>query len=115
MALLEEEFRLYLRDHQDPRNRATHFVGIPIIVITPIVALALMDWRIFVVGQVVGWAFQLLGHKFEGNKPSFTERPISLLMGPLMVLVELCELVGVHFAFAQRARAAQQSEAPRKG
>jgi uncharacterized membrane protein YGL010W len=109
MALLEEEFRLYLRDHQDPRNRATHYVGIPLIVITPVVALILLDWRIFVAGQVVGWAFQLVGHKLEGNKPSFTERPISLLMGPLMVMVELCELVGIHFGFAQRARQARQN------
>lgn len=100
-----EQFRHYLGEHQHPGNRATHYVGIPIIVITPVLALVWMDWRWLVGGQVVGWAFQLLGHRIEGNKPALLKRPISLLIGPVMVIVALLELVGVRFAFAERARA----------
>lgn len=99
-----EHFRFYLGEHRHPWNRATHYVGIPIIVLTPGLALAWMDWRWLVGGQVVGWAFQLLGHRIEGNKPALLERPISLVIGPLMVLVSLLELVGVRFGFAERAR-----------
>ena len=109
-SFLEEEFRRYLADHRHPLNRATHFVGIPIIVLTPVVAALTLDWRWLVGGQVVGWTFQLLGHRFEGNKPSFLSRPVSLLMGPLMVLVEMLGLVGVHLRFAEAARAQVQGD-----
>ena len=37
---------------------------------------------------VVGWIFQLIGHKFEGRKPAFIDDMRSLLIGPLFVLVE---------------------------
>jgi uncharacterized membrane protein YGL010W len=104
MQFLTDEFAHYLQEHQHPWNRATHMVGIPIIVLTPLIALALLDWRWLVGGQVVGWAFQLLGHRFEGNRPALVKRPISVLMGPLMVGVEYLELVGFRFAFAKAAR-----------
>lgn len=103
-SFLQDEFGRYLADHRNPLNRATHFVGIPTIVITPLIAAATLDWRWLVGGQVVGWAFQMLGHRLEGNRPSFLERPVSLLMGPLMVLVELVGMVGIHFQFAEAAR-----------
>lgn len=37
---------------------------------------------------VVGWIFQLVGHKFEGRKPAFVDDLRSLLIGPLFVLAE---------------------------
>lgn len=95
----------YLREHRHPLNRATHFVGIPILLVTPVVALALLDWRWLVGGQAVGWAWQLLGHRIEGNRPALLKRPISFVVGPLMVLVELLGLVGLRPRFAARAHA----------
>lgn len=99
------EFAYYLDEHRSPLNRLTHMVGIPVLVITGIIGLVTLDWRILVGGQVVGWAFQLLGHRIEGNRPALLRRKISFVMGPLMVLVELIERLGVRFAFADRARA----------
>jgi len=37
---------------------------------------------------VVGWIFQLVGHKFEGRKPAFVDDLRSFLVGPLFVVVE---------------------------
>ena len=37
---------------------------------------------------VVGWLFQLLGHKWEGRKPAFLDDVRGLLIGPLFVLAE---------------------------
>ncbi len=37
---------------------------------------------------VIGWIFQLVGHKFEGRKPAFVDDLRSFLLGPLFVVVE---------------------------
>jgi uncharacterized membrane protein YGL010W len=36
----------------------------------------------------VGWAFQFLGHHYEGRKPAFVDDLRSFLVGPLFVVVE---------------------------
>ena len=100
---LTRQYAYYLQEHQHPHNRATHFVGIPVIVVTMALAVVFMSWKIFVAGQVVGWFFQLLGHRIEGNRPALLKRPISFLMGPLMVTVEILGFLGLQPAFAKRA------------
>jgi hypothetical protein len=102
----ERNFEFYLREHQHPGNRATHMVGIPILIATAVWGIVSASWAWFIGGQIVGWAFQLWGHRIEGNKPALLKNPIAFLMGPLMVLVELLEFVGIHFDFAARARKA---------
>lgn len=104
------EFAHYLSEHRHPGNKVTHFIGIPLLIVTMIAALALLDWRIFVGGQILGWAIQLLGHRIEGNRPVLLQRPSAFLMGPLMVLVELGEFLGLRFPFARSARAALHEE-----
>lgn len=53
---------------------------------------------------VVGWAFQFLGHHYEGRKPAFMDDLRGLLVGPLFVLAEVAFLLGlrrdVHAALA---------------
>lgn len=99
------QFAFYLQEHRHPLNRTTHMVGIPLLIITGVWGLLALDWRIFLGGQVVGWVIQVIGHRIEGNRPALLKNPISFLMGPLMVLVEIAELTGLRFGFAQRARA----------
>ena len=43
---------------------------------------------------VVGWALQVLGHKFEGMKPAFFDDAKQLLIGPLFVLGEVIFALG---------------------
>ncbi len=100
------QFAFYLVEHQHPWNRATHMVGIPTLIITAVWGAVTLDPWVFFGGQVVGWAIQLLGHRFEGNRPALLKNPIAFAMGPLMVLVELMETMGIHPGFAVEAREA---------
>lgn len=38
---------------------------------------------------VVGWAFQFLGHHYEGKKPAFVDDLVGLLVGPLFLVAEV--------------------------
>jgi uncharacterized membrane protein YGL010W len=38
---------------------------------------------------VVGWAFQFVGHFYEGKKPAFVDDLIGLLVGPLFLVAEV--------------------------
>ncbi len=44
---------------------------------------------------VVGWAFQFLGHHYEGRKPAFMDDLRGLLVGPLFVVAELAFMLGL--------------------
>jgi uncharacterized membrane protein YGL010W len=46
-------------------------------------------------GFVVGWAFQFVGHFWEGRKPAFVDDIMGLLIGPLFVLAEAGFLIGL--------------------
>jgi uncharacterized membrane protein YGL010W len=78
-----EMLETYKDQHRDPRNQACHKVGIPMIAASfpvgaTVVGLPLAAWLF-----TVGWGFQLAGHLFEGNKPSFTDDHRYLLVGLL--------------------------------
>jgi uncharacterized membrane protein YGL010W len=85
-------FHDYMRqDHQHPVNKACHMIGIPMIVaslpvipVAPPVGLGLFS---------TGWAFQFVGHLFEGKKPSFTRDLRYLAIGPVWITVEWIELL----------------------
>jgi uncharacterized membrane protein YGL010W len=77
----------YQRDHTHPMNKATHMVGIPMIVISlPLVFLAPMPALALF---VVGWILQFIGHAFEGKPPSFFSDPRFLIVGPLWYVQKL--------------------------
>lgn len=48
-----------------------------------------LPWEVNVGALILGWVFQLVGHRFEGNKPKFLENLIYLLIGPLYFFQEL--------------------------
>jgi uncharacterized membrane protein YGL010W len=71
----------YADEHKDPRNKACHRVGIPMIAMSlpigaTVVGLPLAAWMF-----TTGWGFQFLGHWFEGNKPAFVADKRNLLVG----------------------------------
>jgi uncharacterized membrane protein YGL010W len=43
---------------------------------------------VFGVAFVVGWAFQLLGHVFEGRRPALVDNLLQALVAPLFILLE---------------------------
>lgn len=143
MKTLTDHLTQYAAYHQNGRNVATHFVGIPMIVLavtillsrpqwaaaglqlSPAVLVALAStwfytrldarfgvtmavllaaalaasqwfaaqstgvWLGWGIGLfVVGWAFQFVGHYFEGKKPAFVDDLMGLLVGPLFLVAE---------------------------
>lgn len=56
-----------------------------------------VPWPIAAAAFIIGWAFQLIGHRFEGTKPKFMENLVYLLIGPLYFFEEVFDRVlGVH-------------------
>jgi uncharacterized membrane protein YGL010W len=47
-----------------------------------------LSWQVGLGAFVLGWVFQLVGHRFEGSKPKFLENLVYLLIGPLYIFEE---------------------------
>jgi uncharacterized membrane protein YGL010W len=94
MKTLREYLDQYRTEHSKLGTRVTHFVGIPMIVaslptafVNPLAGAGLFAG---------GWALQFVGHYvFEKQPPSFFSDPLYLLVGPLWVLMELLEMIGI--------------------
>lgn len=150
MKTLEDQLSNYAAYHRDPRNIATHFIGIPLIVLAVTVLLSRPAFAVsgLVVspaviaviavsayylrlsrglgivmtvllvlcawfgawaaqlptatwlalgggGFVVGWAFQFVGHVWEGRKPAFVDDLMGLIIGPLFVVAEALFAAGL--------------------
>jgi uncharacterized membrane protein YGL010W len=71
----EEWIAQYATSHTHPVNRACHTVGIPLIVVSLVLAIAgfalhaLWSWALALF--VVGWIFQIVGHHYEKKPPEF--------------------------------------------
>ena len=65
----------YSTSHQHPINRLCHTLGIPLIVISlllaPVAFAVAGFWPVPVALFVIGWIFQFVGHAFEGKSPEF--------------------------------------------
>jgi uncharacterized membrane protein YGL010W len=94
-----ELMKSYELDHQDPRNQACHKVGIPLIAASLPVAVTGVGIPLAAAMFSTGWAFQFVGHYFEGKKPSFVEDKRMFLVGLLWWLKK----TGAPIALAQRA------------
>jgi len=163
MPDLAQKLAQYASYHRDPRNRATHYIGIPLIVLAvavllsrprlelagvhlPLAAvgaagiivyygmldlglamamaavLGLAVWfgawtadqgtgawlAVGLGGFILGWAFQFVGHVFEGCKPAFMDDLAGLLIGPLFVLVEALFALGMYRSLRSELLAAAQ-------
>jgi uncharacterized membrane protein YGL010W len=75
--------RQYERDHQDPRNRACHMVGIPMIAASFPVGLTIVGLPIAAGMFTAGWSLQFVGHAFEGKQPTFVSDERGLAAGVL--------------------------------
>ncbi len=87
MIKLNDEWRQlftnYENDHQDPRNRACHKVGIPMILASLPIGATIVGLPLASTMFTVGWGFQFLGHRFEGNDPNFFGDKRGLVVGAL--------------------------------
>ena len=74
----------YSEAHRHPLNRLCHSLGIPMIVVSLLLAVGAMYVRAlwtYAVGLfVLGWVLQFVGHWFEGKPPEFMRDPRFLLV-----------------------------------
>ena len=65
----------YSEGHRNPVNRFCHTVGIPVIAIAILLVPLMLwwpkAWEVAAGLFVLGWAFQFIGHAFEGKPPEF--------------------------------------------
>ena len=89
----EEWVALYAQSHTHPVNRACHTVGIPMIALSGLLALAGFAahglWRWAALLFVVGWIFQFVGHYYEKKPPEFFKDWRFLLVGMRWWLAKL--------------------------
>jgi uncharacterized membrane protein YGL010W len=75
----------YSTSHRNSINRLCHTVGIPLIVLSlllaPVAIFLAGFWKVPVSLFVVGWIFQFIGHAFEGKPPEFFHDWRFLLVG----------------------------------
>ena len=75
----------YAQSHQHPVNKMCHTIGIPLIAASiPLFVLGLVApvlWLVAVGMFVVGWAYQFIGHWYEGKPPEFFSDWRFLLVG----------------------------------
>jgi uncharacterized membrane protein YGL010W len=119
----------YATYHRDRRNIATHFLGIPLIVLAIGIFLARAQfdaaqlhlsaaWVLWAVAGawyltrgnlvlglattvVTGWVLQFIGHYYEGRKPAFVDDLVGLLVGPMFVVGEALFAAGLCRSLAQ--------------
>lgn len=145
-SLFARQLATYASYHRDARNRATHFIGIPAIVFSILVPLALVRvdgvsaamlvallavmgwvaldrviglamlvmmvpmlliaeriagfgsataWTVFAIFFVGGWAFQLVGHVWEGRRPALADNLFQAFIGPMFIMAEVLMAIGL--------------------
>jgi uncharacterized membrane protein YGL010W len=145
-SLFARQLATYASYHRDHRNRATHFIGIPAIVFSILVPLALVKvggvsaallvaiaavlgwialdrviglamlvmmvpmlliaewvagfggataWTVFVIFFAGGWAFQLVGHVWEGRRPALADNLFQAFIGPMFIMAEVLMALGL--------------------
>jgi hypothetical protein len=77
MKTFEEFWPFYLSEHSQPSNKAIHFFGFVLGLITIIYGFVTMDPVCFVVAPVLTYAFAWLGHALvQKNKPTTFKHPL---------------------------------------
>jgi uncharacterized membrane protein YGL010W len=75
----------YASSHTHPVNRTCHTIGIPMIAVSVLLAVASFFvaglWKLVLALFVVGWILQFIGHWYEKKPPEFLKDPRFLFVG----------------------------------
>jgi uncharacterized membrane protein YGL010W len=111
-ATLKRHLDHYAAEHTKLSTRLTHLVGIPMIVVS--IPTALVNPLLAAGLFIGGWAFQFAGHYvFEKNSTAFFGDPVYLLVGPVWVVLEILQMLGLPLPdFLRGDPAGYQAEQP---
>jgi uncharacterized membrane protein YGL010W len=87
-TLFRRELATYARYHRDARNRATHFVGIPAIVFSLLVPLALWRFRLFGTDASAAWVVTALALAGWIALDVAVGLGLAIMMVPMLVIAE---------------------------
>lgn len=74
MRSFQEHMELYRAEHRTIGCKVSHLIGVPMIVAS--FPMLFFHWRWAIALFVIGWIFQLAGHKyFEKNRPVLAADP----------------------------------------
>lgn len=73
------------------------FLGNRFLAINVLSDIGLNLWQFSLIVFVIAWIFQFIGHKIEGQKPSFFEDLQFLLIGPVWLLTFIYKKMGVKY------------------
>jgi uncharacterized membrane protein YGL010W len=91
----------YEQSHRHPANRFCHFIGIPLIVVSLVMALVALAvdgmWSWVIALFVAGWILQFIGHVFERKPPEFFKifAPDFRMINPAGAMTSRNELLGL--------------------
>jgi uncharacterized membrane protein YGL010W len=54
-----------------------------------------LAWPVFLVCFVGGWILQFAGHAFEGRRPALMDNLFQAFIGPMFIMAEVLEALGV--------------------
>jgi uncharacterized membrane protein YGL010W len=83
MKSLDDQIRAYAAYHQDPRNKATHFVGVPLVTLALFVALGWLRFAeepLPVTGATLFWLTVFLYYLVLDWRVALLQAPFSLLL-----------------------------------
>jgi uncharacterized membrane protein YGL010W len=52
-------------------------------------------WSVFAIFFVGGWAFQLVGHVWEGRRPALADNLFQAFIGPMFIMAEILMALGL--------------------
>lgn len=82
---MDEWISRYEQSHRHPVNRFCHLIGIPLIVLSLVLAVVALFvdglWLLAASLFAAGWILQFVGHAFEGKPPEFFSDWRFLLVG----------------------------------
>jgi uncharacterized membrane protein YGL010W len=61
------------------------------------ISFSKQSWAVYLSIFVITWIFQLIGHKIEGQKPSFLKDLQFLLIGPIWLLGFILKKTGIRY------------------
>ena len=96
-SLKAQVYRLHLGrlDGRIPLRKLGHISLVACYMLTLYLAIPL--WIFSAVLFSMAWVFQFIGHKIEGEKPSFVEDLLFLLVGPAWLLGFIYQRIGIRY------------------
>lgn len=102
--LWERAFIAYHLLDRTPRRAVIRVIAVNALIVSLILGLAWLEWRVVVGGQMIGWALLLLGHALGAHPQLVLRHPLLVAVEPAVIIADLLDRAGIAIAFVRRGR-----------